>query len=629
MNILRFRPASHDTFRPDSLLEPGAVLLESQRPDRENKRSYLLRRPCQVLACHHAREVEGCLRDAQQVLSRGMALAGFLTYEAGLALQPEAGLAPKPLEGFPLVWLAAYERVEACEQPLDLPPGKESAGHHPERDPKNFDVSDAGYERLVRRAQAYIAAGDNYQTNLTCRLRSQSDEEPLAAYLRLRRAHPVPYGAYLNCGDFQVVSQSPELFLRRRGTVMLSRPMKGTSRRGLGNDQDEALARGLRGEIKCRAENVMIADLMRSDLGRLAQYGSVGVTGLFRVERYATVLQMTSGVRCRLSPGLSLLDILRATFPPGSVTGAPKLRTMQIIHELELSARGVYTGAIGLFLPGGDMVLSVAIRTAVNRGGRWHIGVGSGIVADSDPRAECEETKLKSRFFFTSSPGDFKLLETLPWRAPNGFGDLGAHLRRLKRSARFFGYPFAEKSALNVLRAAINSGSAAPEMRVRLLLAAQGCFEAGAEPLLPLPATRRVLLSGQAVYSHDLWRYHKTTRREQLDAALAGARRQGFLEVLFLNEEGFLTEGSFTNLMLRRGGEWKTPALSCGLLPGIWRAEFMRRHRAREARLSPADLARAEAVVIGNSLRGSIEIVSITDAEGLTIPCGGRTSALK
>lgn len=596
---------------PETLARPGAVLLESQRPGPHSRTSYLLTHPAEVIACQRPEDVAPCLRAAGRLLESGLTLAGFISYEAAAALDPALPCGPPGgfPDGFPLVWLAAYERPVLCRRPLTAPLPAPKA---PE--PRNLclDMSKEAYMAAVGRARAYIAAGDNYQTNLTCRLSFESEESPLSAYLRLRVAQPVPFGAYLDCGPFQVVSASPELFLRRRGGVLESRPMKGTQRRGRWSEEDEGLARSLRRDTKSRAENVMIVDLMRHDLGRLAEFGTVAVSNLFRVERYATLLQMTSTVRCRLREGLGLIDILRAAFPPGSVTGAPKRRTMQIIQELEPSPRRLYTGAIGIFHPGGDFTLSVAIRTLVASGGRWELGVGSGIVADSDPAAEYEETWLKSRFAFAEAE-PFQLLETM--RGVGGqLERLEGHLARMRRSARYFGLPWSRGRALAALAAP--EGAHEGPQRVRLLLDQAGRFEAQWQPLAPPPPEADVLLSGEMIDSGAPWPYHKTTRRAHLERELARARGLGFTEVLFVNERGELTEGAFTSLMVRLGGRWLTPALPCGLLPGLWRAEFMRRHGAREARLSPADLSRASRVLIGNSVRNAIPVRRVVDHQG-------------
>jgi para-aminobenzoate synthetase/4-amino-4-deoxychorismate lyase len=626
MGILRRLSPEQCRLLPQTLAEFGSILLESQLRDRENRASYLLTSPVEVLVCHHPGQVADCLERAEELLAEGLALAGFLSYEVGQAgpaarIGAPAGRgdwAADPLGGFPLVWLGAYTHASVTRQPLPLPDGHpeghpEGSGGPPRTRRRRFDLSRVDYCRAVRRALAYIAAGDNYQTNLTCRLHFDSPEEPFGAYLRLRRAQPVPYGAYLNCGGFQVVSQSPELFLRRRGDLLETRPMKGTLRRGLGSDEDARLVRLLRRDEKARAENIMIVDLMRNDLGRLARPGTVAVFDLFRVERYRTLLQMISGVRCRLRSGTSLPDILSATFPPGSVTGAPKHRTMQIIQELERSPRKLYTGAVGLFLPGGDMTLSVAIRTLIARGGHYEMGIGSGIVADSDAQAEWEETRLKSHFFFASAK-EFSLLETMGHTATGGLQHLEEHLRRMAASARYFGYPFSRRRALAALEAP--AGRSGGAYRVRLLLDRLGRFEAQWEPLAPLPAVATVVLSQVRTDPSEPLLYHKTTERALYDRELARARRLGFLEALFTNGEGLLTEGSFTSLMVKVAGRWVTPRLASGLLPGIWRAWFMRRHRARQEDVTPADLLRADEVLLGNSVRGAIRVERVVDPAG-------------
>jgi para-aminobenzoate synthetase/4-amino-4-deoxychorismate lyase len=411
----------------------------------------------------------------------------------------------------------------------------------------------------------------------------------------------VAYGALIHTGAHWILSRSPELFVSSRDGLVSARPMKGTRRRGRDRAEDAAARAALAGDEKNRAENLMIVDLLRNDIGRIAEIGSVRVTDLFTVETYSTLHTMTSGIAAQRRRGVGATALLANLFPCGSITGAPKLRAMEIIEAVEAGPRGVYTGSIGHFAPNGDLTLNVAIRTAViDAAGRGEIGIGGGIVADSTAADEYREALLKMAFF-TQPEEPVTLIETMLWRRGEGFYLLERHLQRLAASAEFFGLLYDE--------AAIRAGLEGQEfpadaMRVRLTLDAEGPVIT-AIPLPPGPALFRFAIAPEPLDSQSLWLRHKTTNRAFYDAPRQRAQAEsGVDEVVFVNERGELTEGSITSLFIERDGVLLTPPLASGLLPGTLRAELLARGEAREQLLTPDDFNTAEAIWLGNSVRG-------------------------
>jgi para-aminobenzoate synthetase/4-amino-4-deoxychorismate lyase len=467
-------------------------------------------------------------------------------------------------------------------------------------------MGEADYLAAVARILDYIRAGDCYQVNFTFPLSLRHYGSPLALYARLRRAQPVRHGALLHLPGHDLLSLSPELFVARRGCRLTARPMKGTAPRRADPRADAEQARQLAESDKERAENVMIVDLIRNDLGRLARPGSVRVERLFEVEAYPSVWQMTSTVSA-CAPDAGLEQVFRALFPCGSVTGAPKIRAMEIAAELEAGPRGVYTGALGHFAPGGDFSLNVAIRTLVlEHDGNGCLGVGSGIVADSRPELELAECRLKAAFL-AGIEADFQLIETLLLDSADArlYPLLDEHLQRLADSARYFGFTWDAQAVRAALLA--HGRAAGPgRRRVRLLLDKAGI------PLIdssPLPARDEseptVVLARRSIDSRDLFRYHKTTVRHDYEAELAQLPA-GVFDALFCNERGELCEGARSNLYLSLGGVLHTPPVSAGLLDGVMRRRLLRKQPVPivERTLRPEDLARAEAIYVSNAVRG-------------------------
>lgn len=616
-------PASfHGAVGPDS------VLLESGLPDEREATSLLFRDPVAVLALGAGEDPRGFLRRAEALRERGLWLAGYVAYEAGY---PLVGVADPPPLPYPAAWLGAYrapDRFDHLTAASTLPPHEAPA---PEDGPgrasgapnARFLASEAAWIARVERVLAYLEAGDSYQVNLTDAYEVEADD--LAAlYRRLMAAQPVPFGAFLRAGELEVASLSPELHFRLAEGRLVARPMKGTAARGRDAEEDAERAAALAADEKSRAENVMIVDLLRNDLGRVSETGSVRVEELFRVERYRTLLQMTSTVTGRALT--SRLDVLLpALFPCGSITGAPKRRSMEIIRELEPRPRGVYTGAIGYAAPDGSCCFSVAIRTLTRWRGETRMGVGAGIVFDSDPAAEYRECRLKARFL-ELPPEPLALFETLRCDpAAGGLQRREAHLARLARSAAHWGLPFDPDEARAVLAAAEREGAGL--RRVRLELSPDGSLRAEARPFRDGPRTGlRAAIARERIDASDPLRRHKTTARALYDAASRRAEALGLAELIFLNERGEVAEGAISNVFARFGGELRTPPLDAGALPGVLRGELLARGEAREAALTPADLRRADAVLVGNALRGlrSVRLelgpVAVRPAAGPPLP---------
>jgi para-aminobenzoate synthetase / 4-amino-4-deoxychorismate lyase len=492
------------------------------------------------------------------------------------------------------------------------------------------NVDEMQFTDAIRRIRDYIAAGDTYQVNYTYRLRFDAYGSIFALYQRLRARQPVPYGALIAPDDgTAVLSLSPELFVRHADGELTARPMKGTAPAALDDADNARRAMALSQDTKNRAENLMIVDLLRNDIGRIAQTGTVKVPALFDVRRYSSVLQMTSTVQARLKPDATLADVFDALYPCGSITGAPKRRTMEIIAELEPAPRGLYTGAIGWFeppLPGnnevGPFCMSVPIRTLslqppVHGVRRGELGVGAGIVYDSDPADEYAECQLKARFL-TGLASEFELFETMYATREDGVRHLDRHLARLAASSRYFGCQWDEAAARALLDRTCAAFPAATPMRLRLALrsgAAASAPDAGCTlsvqhgVLAPLTAPVRVLLAPDATTADDLFLRHKSSIRARYDAAWRAAEAQGAFDMLFFNERGELTEGGRSNVFVQVHGRWLTPPLACGLLPGVMRAVLLDdpAWNATEAVITRAMLLQADAIVICNALRGAVQ----------------------
>ena len=484
------------------------------------------------------------------------------------------------------------------------------------------NVDDLAFSNAINSVRDYIRAGDTYQVNYTYRLRFDAYGSPISLYRRLRQRQPVPYGALIRLPDGEaILSLSPELFIRHENGQLLTRPMKGTAAATGNETTDKQLAKELSLDNKNRAENVMIVDLLRNDLGRIAEVGSVKVPHLFDVNRFSSVLQMTSTIEAKLRQGLPLAEIMSALFPCGSITGAPKHRTMEIIKELETEARGIYTGAIGWFdAPAeqngiGDFCLSVPIRTLSlqppdSAGVRAGVmGVGAGIVYDSAAQEEYAECQLKAKFLTGLAP-QFSLFETMHATQAHGCRHIARHLHRLSGSARHFGFPYDETSIRQTLRQFCDQLPPDVDFRLRLNLHSNGEIELISGVLKVLPKTVNMMLAPQACVTGSLFLLHKTTIRAQYDRAWQEAESHGAFDMLFCNEQGYVTEGARSNVFIRQDGIWATPPLSDGVLPGVMRSVLLDDvdMAAIEKQLTIADVLAADEVILCNSLRGILAV---------------------
>lgn len=560
--------------------------------------------PESVVRCDDTKGIAAALGQIEAGLTRGLHAAGFLSFELGYAFERKLAPLMPQKRTLPLLWLGLFRQpTQIPAAALDqffaaMAPPPPISAVQPALDP-------AGHAAGVRRILDYLAAGDAYQVNLTFPVGFRYEGDPLALYAALRSSQPVSHGGVVAFDGVSILSVSPELFLDVAAGHVTTRPMKGTVARGVDPEADRAAIAGLMADPKQRAENLMIVDLLRNDLGRIAQLGSVEVPALFSVETYPTLHTLTSTVTAQLRQDIALHDLLQAVFPCGSITGAPKHRAMELIREIETEPRGAYTGAIGALAPNGDLRLNVAIRTAtLFADGEGSYGVGGGIVADSEPASEYDECLLKARVL-TDLASEYGLIETLLWSQGTGFARFALHLDRLAASAGALAFPFDPKSIAARLEELSGSFAPGEKRRVRLELHRNGDLKVTSKALDEGPSRPLlVAVSPEAIDAGDPFLRHKTTRRARYESAFAAAASAGRDEVIFLNRAGLVTEASRSNVFVERGGRLLTPPLENGLLPGVLRRALLESGDAIEQELTLDDLRRAERWFLGNSLRG-------------------------
>lgn len=583
--------------------------------------------PVETIAAYTDAEVNAGLLRLRSAASDGLWAAGYIAYDAASAIdshmRTRAHLFPtyrkEGRAGTPIPLQDSAEGSGAPRLLIGLFTSPRETSTEPDMLPFECSpwVPDTGTEEYASRIDAIhelIAAGQTYQVNYTLRLNAQFSGDVYSLYQAVRRAaggHG--YCAYLRYGDLAVLSLSPEMLFRIDGRAVVVKPMKGTVTRGLAAEDDQARAEWLRTSEKNRAENVMIVDLMRNDLGRICEIGSVRVPELFAIETYATVHQMVSTVWGTLRPDIHVDDVIRALFPSGSVTGAPKISSMASIAALETTPRGVYCGAIGVIKPDGDCVFNVAIRTATidTASGSASCGVGGGITWDSDAADERREALLKGEFLQRAAT-DFALLESL-LLTDGVYGLINRHLDRLRASAAYFGYGLDDGGLLDAMARHAES-RAAGAYKTRLLLHRDGSVHLESSPITPLTGEPLpVAISDDPVSSSDIFLYHKTTHRRVYETRRA--RHENVFDVLLVNERGELTEFTIGNLVIERDGVKWTPPVACGLLPGTLRAELLDAGEIRELPLHPDDLRSAARIWHINSVRGWTP-VRLVDMEG-------------
>lgn len=556
-----------------------------------------------LFVARHPTEVAAVLERTERALLSGQHVAGFLAYEAAPAFDP--AFRARVDDTFPCAVFGVFDPPTVVDAPaVPLTEGSELVG------PLRPSIDRAAFSRAVSEIREAIREGDTYQVNHTYRLTGKLRSDPWDLFRSLVQAQAATCAAWVEAGRWAIASASPELFFRRTGDRIESRPMKGTAARGRPGKRDRDQLLNLLASAKERAENLMIVDMVRNDLSRIAEPGTVGVTGLFVPEAYPTVWQLTSIVNARSQASLS--DVFGALFPAASITGAPKASTMSIIERMESTPRRIYTGSIGYAAPDGTAQFNVAIRTALidRDSARVEYGVGGGIVWDSGPDSEWKETRTKARILHHDTQ-EFRLLETLKWSPSQGFALLEDHLARLGRSGAEFGF---RVDRARVLGALTDAAGRFPRkaMRVRVTVGRAGDPEVdagrlGRERRFVRP---KLALAPAAIASVDPFLRHKTTRRDTYDRMLALCPNAD--DALLWNEHGEMTESCFANLFLERDGVLVTPPARCGLLPGTLRSRLLADGRAREAVLRPEDLSTGR-VLLGNSVRGLYEPESIED----------------
>ncbi|MBS0273015.1 MAG: aminodeoxychorismate synthase component I [Proteobacteria bacterium] len=585
------------------------ILLDDARPGQERVRRYT--DPAAIVQADDPQLVDAALRALQNARRAGKHVAGYFSYELGYVLEPHLrALLPGRREE-PLLWFGIFD---ACEEVRGEAANALLAAQVQGRaygGPLGHEWNFEEYAARFAQVRDLIDAGDIYQANLSFRSHFAAVGDPMALYLDLRKHSKAAHGAFIDDGKRHILSLSPELFFSvTHDGEITAKPMKGTAPRGDTPMEDVVVRTRLQNSEKDRAENLMIVDLLRNDMSRVSEIGSVSASDLYAIETFPTVHQMVSAVSAQLRPNITIYELVRALFPCGSVTGTPKIRAMQIIHALEQSPRGVYCGAIGHFAPDGSAEFNVAIRTLTIGDGCGALGIGGAVVHDSHAQGEYDECLLKARYY-DSARQPLELIETLRFSQRNGFVRQNLHLARMALSATAFSIPF---DAACATRAMNESVFGAPgDLRVRLVLHEDGSFSCSSMVLPVAPAYWRYTISSVVMPSSDILLRHKTNRRETYESEFEFGHTQGSDEVLFVNEHGRLTEGSRTNIFLRRGEQLFTPPLDDGVLNGCLRRELIAGGQCEEAPLYPQDL-NGGAVLLGNSLRGLIKAVAAEPA---------------
>lgn len=604
-----------------SAIERGRFALldnNKNRADETSRSSYMFFNPVAFCAANTVDEVSRTLSDIDKYVAEGFHAVGYCTYELGYALIPRLMKLLPDVNCSPFLCFGIYsDRLELTNAEVEEILGRISSGRDIIIEKCALNTTQSEYADRITKIKQHILDGDTYQVNFTMKYKFTYAGSPIKLYEKLRQRQRVEYGCYLDFPELTILSRSPELFVRRNDNNIVTKPMKGTCRRGETPDIDRRNAEFLAADEKSRAENVMIVDLLRNDFSRICDRGSVKTTGLFEVQTYETLHQMISTVSGRLSGRLSLETLLREIYPCGSITGAPKLRTMEIIRSLESEPRGVYTGAIGYISPDKTFCFNVPIRTLVLRSdGSGEMGVGSGIVYDSNINDEYGECCLKGAFFADGN-ADYSLIETI--RFDNGFPLLEMHMERITRSALELGFSINERKLREDLLERTYSLSGA--YKVRVILGKTGQYEIECVAFKAVDDAKRIiLLADDRVSSSNFLIRHKTSCRSFYQNVYDTYSRLGYYDVVFRNERDEITEGSFNNIFIRRGDKWLTPPVGSGLIPGIQRRVVLESKNvdASEKILYARDIVEADEIFLTNAVRGVVSVSLAGSTEDLT-----------
>ena len=553
---------------------------------------HLFTKPIKELKTRDLDQVEALLKEVETYQEAGFYAVGYVSYEAAPAFEKKLAVHPAPLMGEYLLYFTIHQEVETLPFPedyeaVDLPANWKE------------EVEAPAYQEAIKTIHHHIRQGDTYQVNYTVQLSQELEADPLAIYNRLVVEQKAHYNAFIQHDDVAILSISPELFFEQDDRLLTTRPMKGTTRRGLTNQADLKEAAWLEADPKNRAENMMIVDLLRNDMNRISEIGSEQVTHLCQVEQYSTVWQMTSTIESHLRAEIDLVQTFRALFPCGSITGAPKISTMEIIQKTEKAPRGVYCGTIGILLPKGKRIFNVAIRTLQMQGDQAIYGVGGGITWDSKWEGEYQETKQKSAVLYRQE-SHFELLTT--GRIHQGeLTFLDQHLTRLREASRYFAYPYDESKLLKELQEELAHLESNLDYRCRIALQKNGTFHLEITELTDLPASYlQAQLTEQKLDLATPFTYFKTSQRDHLN--------QSDHEQIFHLPDGTLLETTIGNLILEIDGKLYTPPAHLPLLDGIYRRHLLETQQVEEKLLTLNDLTDADRIYACNALRGLYEL---------------------
>lgn len=590
------------------ILSEGKFAILDNNRNGDKKVSYIFSEPSIFYTATLPDEVDLQLAEIEKHVQAGWYAVGYFSYELSYLLNRRLRSRLPDKRAVPFLCVGIYrERMAIHDDVLEMALASFVRHDNAYISDCHLNMRKAQYLEQLRKIKTHIYHGDTYQVNYTLKYKFNHGGSPLKLYAELRQRQRVEYGAFLDFPDLAILSRSPELFIHKTSEDIYTKPMKGTCKRGETPEQDNLNIQFLARDEKSRAEHVMIVDLLRNDLSRISQRGTVKTTGLFEVQTYETLHQMVSTIAAKVDKNISLSRVLQEIFPCGSITGAPKGRTMEIIRDLEVEPRGVYTGAIGYVGPDGTMCFNVPIRTLVLwPDGKGEMGVGGGIVHDSDPEAEYEECRLKGQFFTHSFPV-FNLIECLLY--DNGYKYLNKHMARLEKSAAALGFSVNLYQVQCDLLA--HAGTLSEPAKVRIALAKSGHYTIESSLIGPANSEeKKIIVAPQPVRStHGLLR-HKTSHRAFYREIYTAYHRHGYYDVIFVNERGEVTEGTFNNIFVRTGNAWYTPPIACGLLPGIQRQCLLESHetKAVEKILTIEDLCKADAIYLTNAIRGVTKV---------------------
>ncbi|MGJ7912551.1 aminodeoxychorismate synthase component I [Neobacillus sp. LXY-1] len=556
---------------------------------------YTFQNPHRVITAYTIEEVEPCLRLVEDAVEQGFYAAGFLSYESAPAFDP-AYMVHKGNK-LPLLWFGIFQEPDH----LSL----NSSGTYSLSEWKpSIEIEE--YNAAIDSIKQSIEDGVTYQINYTIRLTSQFQGDEMAFFEKLKRGQTSNYCAYLHTGDHSILSASPELFFHLKGDKIVTRPMKGTVKRGKTLNEDITNANWLYHSEKNRAENVMIVDLLRNDLGMIAEPGTVEVESLFDIEQYPTVHQMTSTISAQVSEQVTIFDVFKALFPCGSITGAPKVSTMNIIAELETAPREVYCGAIGFITPQKEAVFNVPIRTVIidQHSGEATYGVGGGVTWDSTAEGEYQEILAKAKLLSENRP-PFQLLESI--LLENGtYFLLAEHLKRLEDSAQYFGFIYKKENVEESLQQFAMQNQLGC-YKVRLLLSRDGSLIMEGQSIMPMDEPLQVMVAKHPIDKNSPFLYHKTTNR-MIYSDFQQNKPKDVFDVLLWNESGELTEFTNGNIVIEMDGQYWTPPVESGLLAGTYRNRLIKSGKIHEKILTKADLKKCTRVCFINSVRKWIDV---------------------